>query len=107
MLLLRPRCSLRSPLVLFVNPPIKTHLITPTNHKTQVSCIVTYATNSTCGFTDVKCLCGDKDYNSHVTACVKARCTVKESLSTRLLYPKLPHGYKTDCSCLQPLRMSR
>ncbi|KAL2179630.1 uncharacterized protein P884DRAFT_195225 [Thermothelomyces heterothallicus CBS 202.75] len=39
--------------------------------------------NSTCALTDAACLCNDARFNSDATACVKAGCSIRETLSAK------------------------
>ncbi|KAL2171352.1 hypothetical protein VTG60DRAFT_2994 [Thermothelomyces hinnuleus] len=51
--------------------------------KCAQDCFTTAIGNSTCALTDAACLCNDARFNSDATACVKAGCTIRETLSAK------------------------
>ncbi|KAL2256728.1 hypothetical protein VTK26DRAFT_1217 [Humicola hyalothermophila] len=47
------------------------------------SCLGTAIGQSTCALTDVACICANHDINTEAEACIRAECTVKESLTAK------------------------
>ncbi|KAL4803358.1 hypothetical protein BDV18DRAFT_144636 [Aspergillus unguis] len=48
-----------------------------------LTCLVTALRNSTCGLTDVSCICADTDLFPKLEPCMVSNCTVKESLTAQ------------------------